>query len=252
MLTVYSSQKLAMSAAVKSARLWFFWRRRPAMAPERAVRISTSLPRDAGQVIAGVEIEQGRNEARIGLKSAGLGAPHARHTQGGVAVERFALGEQAQVLARDLHGLFGEAGVLVAEQFDFRAVARAALTRGGGDVQAALAILRNRQVNVEGGLIRLEAVGQQLWAAGRNRSPEYRRAGRREKCRTRWKCRAIRRPAPPADLQGTEAPGPERQAVQVELQQVFEEAVLQLEMLRTEESAFGPDHRLQSLHLESQ
>ena len=55
-----------------------------------------------------------------------------------------------------------------------------------------------------------------------------------------------------ADLQGTEAPGPERQAVQVELEQVFEEAVLQLEVLRTEESAFGPDHRLQSLHLESQ
>ena len=55
-----------------------------------------------------------------------------------------------------------------------------------------------------------------------------------------------------ADLKGSEAPGPERKAVQVKLEQVFEEAVLQLEVLRTEESAFGPDHRLQSLHLESQ
>jgi hypothetical protein len=38
----------------------------------------------------------------------------------------------------------------------------------------------------------------------------------------------------------------------VELEQVLEEAVLQLQVLRTEESAFGPDHRLQSFHLESQ
>jgi hypothetical protein len=38
----------------------------------------------------------------------------------------------------------------------------------------------------------------------------------------------------------------------MKLEQVFEEAILQLEVLRTEESAFGPDHRLQSFHLESQ
>ena len=51
-----------------------------------------------------------------------------------------------------------------------------------------------------------------------------------------------------ADLQRAKAPGPERQALQVELQKVFEKAVLELEVLRAQESPLGPDHRLQSLH----
>src|SRR6185436_4509682 len=113
------------------------------------------LTGDACEVIAGMEIEQGRNESRFGLKGAGLGAPYSRHAQVGEAVEGFAFGEQTQVLVGDLYRLFGEAGVFVAEQFDFRAVARATLTAGSSDVETALAVLRNRQVNVEGGLIRL-------------------------------------------------------------------------------------------------
>src|SRR5262245_19954338 len=65
------------------------------------------LTGDACEVIAGVKIEQGRNESRISLKGAGLGAPYARHSQVREAVEGFPFGEQAQVLVRDLHRLFG-------------------------------------------------------------------------------------------------------------------------------------------------
>ena len=56
-LMVWSSQKLAISEAVKSARLWFFWRRIPAMELERKERTTRvmelvkELPKNQQEVV---------------------------------------------------------------------------------------------------------------------------------------------------------------------------------------------------------
>ena len=55
-----------------------------------------------------------------------------------------------------------------------------------------------------------------------------------------------------ADLERPETVRPERKALQMKLQNVFEEAVLKLEVLGAQEGPLCPDHRLESCHLESQ
>lgn len=51
------------------------------------------------------------------------------------------------------------------------------------------------------------------------------------------------------DLQVLKSPGPEVQRLSVELQRVFDETVLALEMLRREKRTLSPDHGLQSPHI---
>ncbi len=67
-LIVYSSQKFAISAAPKSARLRFFCRRDPASWLLFAASISTNRRRIDHQVFARADIQQRRNKARIQLK----------------------------------------------------------------------------------------------------------------------------------------------------------------------------------------
>jgi hypothetical protein len=100
------------------------------------------------------------------LKSSTGGTKRGSSWKGGaqqrIALAGFAFGEQAEILARHLDGLLGEAGVLVAEQLDLGAVAGAAFTRRGGHVQAALAVLRNGEKEIERSLIGLETFGELL------------------------------------------------------------------------------------------
>src|SRR5207247_7985378 len=52
-------------------------------------------------------------------------------------------------------------------------------------------------------------------------------------------------------LEPPQPPRPERQRIQVKLQRVFQEPVLELEVLGREKSALGPNDGLQSLHMHS-
>ena len=208
--------------------------------------------RNRNQVVAGGEIQQGRHEAWVQLEGAGFAAQHAGHTQCRVAVAILAFHQQPQILARHLDGLFAHAGVLVAEHLDFRAIPGSAVARGRSHVQAPIAILRNGQVHVERGLIRIEALSQLF--GGRSAvgtgyvedqpvRQEPGRAGDAERSA---------RESFAADLQRGEAPGAERQAFQVELQEVLEKAILELQVLGSQKRSLGPDHRLQSPHSHSQ
>ena len=126
--TVYSSQKLAIRRREIRQTLILL----PPQTGDRAGPRGQDLYQlacDPGKVIAGLEIEQRRNKTRLRLEGPCGGAHDARHAQGRKPVQRFAIGQQAQILARDLHGLLGESCVLVAEQFDLRAVAGRPLTR---------------------------------------------------------------------------------------------------------------------------
>ena len=209
-------------------------------------------PRDRDQVIAGVEIEQRRHEGRVQLEGAGLGAPHARRAQRGIAVARFAFAKQAKVLVRHLHRFFREAGGFVAEELNLRAVARAALTRRPFHVEAALTVLGNGQIEIERGLVRLETIGQQLWrrrgvGAGyvKHQAVGKNPGGARNTERAAGQLLL-------ADLHLGETPRAEREVIQVELEQVFKKAVLKLKVLGAQECPLGPDYRLQSFHCQSQ
>ena len=56
------------------------------------------------QIVAGIEIEQRRNEARIQLERPRFATEHAGHLQCRVSVQRLALGQQPQILARHCTG----------------------------------------------------------------------------------------------------------------------------------------------------
>ena len=51
------------------------------------------------------------------------------------------------------------------------------------------------------------------------------------------------------DLQLLKAPGTKIERLQLKSQRIFDEPILNLQVLRREERAFRPDHRLQSCHI---
>src|SRR5262245_14050869 len=186
---------------------------------------------------------------RIHAERPSLVPLHAADAQPGIPVERFALRQQPQILARDLDRLFRKPGVLVAEQFDLRPVPRRVLPLGASHVQTALAILRHRQKQVEHFLIRVEAIRQLPVRRGRIRIGDLEQQTVRKNTRAARDLENAAVQVLLADLQGAETPGPERQVFQMELQKILEEAILQLQMLRVQESSFGPDYRLELPHI---
>ena len=179
-------------------------------------------------------------------------AADARGAQRRVAVQRFAFRQQAQILARDLHRLLGEPCIFIAKQLDFGTVPGAALSRRRGHVEPAFAIVRHGQIQIDAGLVRLETVRQLLGRGRRIGSRDIEQQTVGENARRRRDAKQPARQRFLADRQGGKAPRPEREALQLELKQVFQEAVLDLQMLWAEKGALRPDHRLESLHLHSQ
>jgi hypothetical protein len=88
-------------------------------------------------VLARADVDQRRHVRRVELERAGGAANDARERQRDMALDRFALEQEAQVLARDLDRLLGQAGVLVASRDDFGDVSGMPVDRVGGDVVAA-------------------------------------------------------------------------------------------------------------------
>ncbi len=125
------------------------------------------------------------------------------------------------------------------------------MARRVGHVEAALAILRHCQEDVERGLVGLEAIAELLQRRGaigvRNVEEQAvgQNAGRGGDGEGAFRQRLL------ANLQRTEAPGAEGKGLELEMQDALKEAVLYLKMLRAEKRALRPDDRLQSLHWQS-
>jgi len=81
----------------------------------------------------------------------------------------FSFDQKTQVLARNLDGLFGYAGVLVSQIDDFGEVANIGIFLCNRNVQAVGAILGNGQINVEARLFGIKEKAQRLRVGGRVR-----------------------------------------------------------------------------------
>ena len=155
--------------------------------------------------------------------------------------------QQPQVLARYLNRFVAGAGIFVAEGRHLHNVTAAAIG-SRGDIQSALPIVRNREVDVEALHSRLEQLRQCLrWRRRiRVRNVEQ-QAIRKDAGGARNHQLAFGKHLLVED-QLAEAPGAELKRLQAEIQRVLDKPVLHLQMLRSEKRAFGPDDRLQLFH----
>ena len=198
----------------------------------------------AAQVVAGAHFEQRRHEARIQAEAAGLGLLHVGDAQRGAAFAGFVLGQQAQVLARDLDGLFAHAGVVVADSGDFRQVARTRRPAQSGDVQALVLVIRNGEIEVEISTSGSKYSAIDLEGGG------WSGPGNLEGKPVRKDARGARDRQLPVGQQFlvehdfVEAPGAELQRLYPEVHAVFQELVLKLQMLGRQKSAFAPKNGL--------
>ena len=205
-------------------------------------------PGDGGQVIAGREIEQRRHEMGVQVESPGPGSPDAGHRQRGAFLPRIAFRQQAIVLAGHLHGLFSQAGVFVAHRHHFGQVTGVGALVGDGNIEPGMAVIGNRQVDVERILVRRKRAGQGYGGRRRLGSREVEQQAIGEDSGGFRNPELTRRERLPADLERDEAPGIAGEGLHPEFERTLDETVLRLEVLRAQEGALHPDYRLESLH----
>ena len=201
--------------------------------------------------IVGREVEQRRGKFGVELVAVAGNAQHAGHRQGDAAALGLAFYQQAEILARELHGLFGRTGILVAERRDFRQVAGVHAALAHGEVDAAHAEIGDCQGHVEGGLPGLEIGRQGLHRRRGIGAGDVERESIGKQALGLMDGEGAGGQGFLVDAQAAESPGAELQGLHAELQDAFDEAVLDLQMLRAEERALGPDDRLQDAHVEN-
>ena len=157
---------MAMSEALKSARDWLRWRRAPESWLLRATSRLDEAAEDAGEVVAALEIDHGRDVARVEAVGAGLGFFDGGDGEQGGAFEVLSLGEDLEVLAGDGDGLLAGVAVLIAEHLQLRVEARADAATMQCDVEAAGALLRKGEVEDAADTAVAEALVEEAGAGG--------------------------------------------------------------------------------------
>ncbi len=185
---------------------------------------------------------------RVQLEQAGGGFANPRNAQGRAAFAVFRLHDQPQVLARQQDGLFRLSGILVADHLHFGPVARLGVAPRAGHVEAPLPITRNSQVDVYTPGFGVEMIGQRLGGRRPIGIRDLEQQPVRKNARGFRDGQTARRQRRLVDTQMPEAPGAERERLQVELQGFLEKPVLALQVLGIEEGPLGPNNRFQPPH----
>src|ERR1035437_1176980 len=193
------------------------------------------------QVFACADLDERWNEPGIELKRARRSPFHVGDAQHRRTFAVFRVRQQTHILSRDLDGLLAGAGVLVAKGGHFRQVASASVF-AGGDIETALAVVGNRQVNVQTLRPRLEKFFQGFgrWWRIRFWNLEQQSIGK-DACGTRNNKLTIGQQLS-INRQFAEAPGTKLECLQAEIERILDEAILHLEMLRGQERTLGPEN----------
>ena len=157
------------------------------------------------------------------------------------------VGQQAHILSRDLDWLFAGAGVLVAKGSHFRQIASAPVLTGG-NIQAALAVVGDRQVHIQTLRARFEEFFQGL---RRRRRVGFRNLEQQSIGKNSGSARNGKLPLGQQfriDRQFAKSPGAELEGLEAEIKRILDEAILHLEVLRSQERALGPENWFQLLH----
>src|SRR5580704_12174137 len=109
-------------------------------------------------------------------------------------------------------------------------------------------VLRNRQVNIQRGLLSLKKEPNRLGSWGGVGFWNFKGKPIRKKAGSARESKITLRQGLLIDLQIEESPRPEIQPFQAKLQATLDIAVACLQVLRREKGAFGPDDRLKLAH----
>ena len=202
----------------------------------------------SGQVLTSADLKQRRNKPRVQKKCVRLGTLHIGDTQNRTAFAILVFSQQPQILPRNLDRLLAYTSILVAESCNFSEITAAAVLLRNSDIEPALPVLGDGQVNIQALRAGFKEIRQRLGGWRRVRVRDIEQQPIRENTRSP---RDYKLPFSEHLLindEFTESPGAELQRLQAEIKRVLDKPVLRLQVLGSEERPLGPDHRLQLLH----
>ena len=205
-------------------------------------------PGDRHQVLARRDVDERGDEVRVELVAAGRGPHDPRHGKRRVPLDGFALHQDPEVLARHDQRLFGEARVLIPSEQHLREVTRVPVLLAGGDVESVVALLGDGKIDVQRLLVRLPAGFEG------SRGRRWIGVGDFEQQAIGQDTGGLRNPEHPArerlaiDVEALKPPRAKGEREELKLEQVFEKAILGLEVLGREQDALRPQNGLQLAH----